>query len=110
MFFYEFDIQKLINIKKINRKYKEVAKYPPQIEDLTLVIPEKTYVGNVMQFISNFDFRISNLELIDIYQNSYTFNIEYQDKDKTLTDKEVEEIRNKILANLKSKFGITIKE
>ncbi|HCR35746.1 phenylalanine--tRNA ligase subunit beta [Candidatus Woesebacteria bacterium GWC2_33_12] len=109
LFTYEFDMQKLINCKKTNTKFKEAFKYPPQVEDLTLVIPEKTYVGEVMKFISDFDIRISNLELIDIYQNNYTFNIEYQDENKTLTDKEVKEIRNKILSELKSKFGITIK-
>ena len=53
---------------------------------------------------------IKNLELIDIYENNYTFNIQYQSEDHTLTDKEVEVIRTKILSSLKSKFGITIKE
>ncbi len=114
-FYYEFYVQNLISSKKIERKYKEVAKYPPQVEDLTLVIPEKTYIGEVMNFISDFDISnqhsccISNLQLVDIYENNFTFNIEYQSKDHTLTDKEVEQIRNKILSSLKSKFGISIK-
>ncbi len=103
LYYYEFDINKLINSKRVEKKYKEIAKYPPQVEDLTLVIPSKTLIGEVMQFIKN-------LELIDIYENNYTFNIQYQSEDHTLTDKEVEVIRTKILSSLKSKFGITIKE
>ncbi len=110
LFTYEFDIQKLINSKKIERKYKEVVKYPPQVEDLTLVIPEKTYIGDVIEAIYSISNIVYRVELTDIYDANYTFNIQYQDENKTLTDKEVEEIRNKILSNLKLKFGINIKE
>ena len=109
LFYYEFDVQQLILAKKINRKYKEISKFPPQIEDITLNIPEKTYIGDVMEYIKSLHTNISNLELTDIYENNYTFNIEYKDENKTLEDKEVEDIRNKILSSLKTKFGITIK-
>ena len=110
VFYYEFDIQKLIQSKKINRKYQEVAKYPPQVEDLTLLVPEKTYIGDVISSIKSVNQLITKVELTDIYQNSFTFNLEYQDKNKTLKDQEVEAIRTKILSMLKTKFGISIKE
>lgn len=108
-FYYEFVIQKLINSKKINTKYHEVSKYPPQVEDITLVVPEKTFVGDVMDQIKSTSSKVNKLELTDIYENSYTLNIEYQDESKTLTDKEVDDIRSKLLSALKSKFGITLK-
>lgn len=103
LFYYEFLILELINSKKIVRKYKEITKYPAQIEDLTLVIPDKTLIGEVMN-------HIKNSELVDIFENNYTFNIKYQSESHTLTNSEVEDLRNKILSNLKTKFGITIKE
>jgi len=109
LFYYSFDMTKLMTSKMVNRKYQEIAKYPPQVEDLTLVIPEKTYVGDVISQITDHQPLVTKVELVDIYQNSFTFNIEYQDKNKTLTDREVEETRSKILSSLKSKFGITIK-
>ena len=80
------------------------------MEDLTLVIPEKTYIGDVIEAIYSISNIVYRVELTDIYDANYTFNIQYQDENKTLTDKEVEEIRNKILSNLKLKFGINIKE
>lgn len=110
LFFYEFGIQKLIKAKKIDRKYKEIAKYPPQIEDITLQIPEKTYVGNVINTINSVSQLINKTELVDIYGNNYTFNIEYQHPEKTLTDKEVKDLRVKILQSIKLKFGITVKD
>ncbi len=109
LYYYEFSIQKLISSKKIVKKYKEIAKFPPQVEDLTLVIPQKTYIGNIISEITNHQPLITSIQLTDIYENNFTFNIEYQDKNKTLTDSEVEIIRTKILSLLKSKFGINVK-
>lgn len=110
LFYYEFDMQKLISSKKISRKYKELAKFPPQVEDITLQIPEKTYISNVISQITSHQPLVTGIELTDIYQNNYTFNIEYQHPEKTLTDKEVDDIRTKILQSIKVKFGITVKE
>jgi len=84
-------------------------KYPPQIEDLTITFPEKTKIGDVMTAITNLQLPIYNIELKEIYKDAYTFRIWYQDPNKTLTDREVEQIRNKILSVVKTKFGGFIK-
>jgi phenylalanyl-tRNA synthetase beta chain len=109
-YYYEFGVQKLIDSKKVERKYKEISKYPPQVEDLTLQLPEKTFIGDVIEHVYSISNIVYRVELTDIFEANYTFNIQYLDENKTLTDKEVEEIRTKILSSLKSKFGITIKE
>lgn len=109
LFLYNFDMQKLLNAKRVSRKYKEINKYPPQVEDITLELPEKTLVGDVIDELKKTDKLVTSATLTDIYESNYTFNIEYQSEDHTLTDKEVEEIRNKILSSLKTKFGIILK-
>lgn len=98
---FEFDVALLAKHTKTT-VFKTVSEFPPQIEDITLSFPPKTRIGEVMKLMPN-------AELKDIYKNSYTFRIRYQDPKKTLTDKEVEEIRNKILAKIKSKFGGIVK-
>lgn len=109
LFIYNFDMQKLLNSKKITRKYKEISKYPPQVEDITLELPEKTFVGDVIEHVYSISNIVYRVKLTDIYDANYTFNIQYLDENKTLTDKEVEAIRTKILSSLKTKFGINIK-
>lgn len=108
LYYLEIDLDNILGMEK---KYQVNLwpKYPPQVEDLTLVIPEKTYIGEVVNSVKSVSQLISKSELTDIYENNFTFNIQYQSNDHTLTDKEVEEIRNKILSSLKSKFGIVIK-
>jgi phenylalanyl-tRNA synthetase beta subunit len=110
LFYYEFDLEKLNNSKKIVKKYKDIPMYPPQVEDITLQIPEKTYIGEVINSINSVNRLITKVTLTDIFDDCFTFNIEYQHPDKTLVDSEVKEIRNKILEKLRTKFGISIKE
>jgi phenylalanyl-tRNA synthetase beta chain len=102
-----------INLDSIlgaSEKYKVLLwpKYPPQLEDITLNIPDKVYVGLVSKEIASVSKTIKKVELIDQFNNSYTFNIEYLHPSKTLTDSEVEEIRKDFLAKIKTKFGVSL--
>lgn len=109
LYYTEIDLDSILGIDK---KYEVDLwpKYPPQIEDITLIIPEKTYIGEVIKLVYSISYLVYRVELTDIFENNYTFNVQYQSNDHTLTDKEVEEIRSKILSSLKTKFGISIKE
>ena len=109
VFYYSFDMQRLHQSKQIERKYKEINKFPPQVEDITLEIPERTYIGDVIKEIYRTDSQIVEVSLVDIYENKHTFNIKYQSEEKTLEDKEVEEIRKNIIAKLKTKFAVIIR-
>jgi len=107
--YYELDVKKLEKFSPNVITYKEIPKYPPQIEDVTLTFPEKIRIGEVINTIYNLQFTIYNVELKDIYKDAYTFRIEYQDPHKTLTNEDVEKIRNVILQKVKEKFGGLLK-
>ena len=95
MFLYEFEVTRL----SLNRKpkaYIPIPKYPPQIEDMTIEIPEGKLVGEVVKSIKDASKLVQSVELTDIYERKFTFRISYQDPKKTLSDKEVEEVRKKI--------------
>jgi phenylalanyl-tRNA synthetase beta chain len=107
-FYYSFEMKKLMTAKKIERKYQEINKFPPQVEDITLTVPERTYIGVIIEEIYKVSEFIKAVTLTDVYENKNTFNIKYQSGEKTLEDKEVEEIRNKVMNILSSKFGIKV--
>ena len=90
-------------------EYIPVAKYPAQVEDITLVFPEKTKTGEVGDSIASNPL-VKDWELTGTYRGSFTFRIWYQNPEKTLTDAEVEKERVKILQKLKEKFGGQIKD
>jgi len=85
------------------------AKYPAQIEDLSLVIPKGVGIGKLISSIKSVSRLISNVELVDTYKDSYTFRVWYQNPRKTLTDKDVKNIRSKILKRIKVLFGVKYK-
>lgn len=109
IFALEFDIAFL---QKHARElaYTLIPQYPPQVEDVTLTFPEKTKVGEVVNEMKNTDRLISSVELRDIYKGSYTFRIWYLHPTKTLTDKEVENVREKLYLKIKEKFGAIPKD
>lgn len=106
-FYYSFEMKKLMSSKKIERKYQETNKFPPQVEDITLAVPERTYIGHIIDEIYKTSEFVKEVTLVGIYESKHTFNIKYQSEEKTLEDTEVEEVRNKIIKSLSSKFGIT---
>lgn len=107
--YYEFDLENIYKLSPNVAVFKEIPKYPSQVEDITFDLPERTKVGDIIQLISQ-NKVVSNIELTVIYNNSYTFRIWYQSPNKTLTDLEVEKIRHEIISLVKSKFGASVRD
>lgn len=108
VFYAEIDLDAILD-KETGTKAALWPKYPPQIEDITLAIPPKTKIGEVINTILQAHKLIADVELKDTYKDSYTFRVWYQDKNKTLNNQEVEKIRNKLLNEIKVKFGAILK-
>jgi phenylalanyl-tRNA synthetase beta chain len=106
--YFQIDLEKLKDASNEVRGFTPLSKYPPQVEDMTLVLPDMTRVGDIIEEIVDTEF-VANSELKDVYENSYTFRIWYHSDEKTLTNAEVEKIREKIINNISKKFGATIK-
>ncbi len=89
--------------------FKPIPKYPPQIEDITLVVPKGIAISKVIQSTKSVSSKIADVQLKDVYKDSFTFRVWYQNPNKTLSDKEVEEVRKKILSEVKNKFKVNQK-
>ncbi|MEK7182637.1 MAG: phenylalanine--tRNA ligase subunit beta [Patescibacteria group bacterium] len=106
--YYEFYME-LLRKSLTPRSFHPIPKYPTHVEDISLVLPPRTLLGPVIDVIKNTDAHVVSVELIDIYQDTQTLRIAYLDPNKTLTDKEIEKIREKIIKVISSKFGIHVK-
>ncbi|MFC1625443.1 phenylalanine--tRNA ligase subunit beta [Patescibacteria group bacterium] len=106
--YFEFPIKDLLKLGSDTVSYKSIPKYPPQIEDITLSFPAKTRIGDVLEEI-NINSENITASLANIYKGAYTFNVRFLHPTKTLTNKDVEKIRNKMLQSIKSKFGALLK-
>jgi len=102
---YDFDVEALQKVHKPLKTFKPIPKYPTQIEDITLTLPERTRVGEVLHSIESLDKLIVKTELTDVFNDAHTFRVWYQHSDKTLTDEDVKTVRLQLIKVLKKKFG-----
>jgi phenylalanyl-tRNA synthetase beta chain len=107
--YYDFDINLLKKASLAVTPYTLIPKYPAQIEDMTFIFPPKTRVGNVATFIKSSHKYLVKVELVNVYKDAHTFRFWYQHPEKTFNNKDVEIIRDKVVSNLKDKFGARIK-
>ncbi len=96
---FELDIENLKSLKS-SKLFKDISTYPPHIEDITFILPEKTEIGKVINSIEKTSGLIEKTKLISKFKNAWTFRIVYQSQSKTLDDKEIEKLRNKIIKNI----------
>ena len=109
LIYYDFDINLLKNNSHAVASYTPIPKYPAQIEDVTLILPAKTRIGDIVVCIKSSHNNLVKVELIGVYKNTHTFRFWYQHPEKTLNNAEVEIIRDKIISKLKKQFGARIK-
>ncbi len=103
-------IEKISASWRTNKIFKPLPKYPPIVEDLSIVAKNNTKTIDLIEEIKNQSSLIVDVSLLDQFEDSKTFHIIYQDKNKNLTGEEVKKIREVILKVLKEKFGAVLKE
>lgn len=106
---FNLDASLVFKLASNKKTYIPVPKYPPIIEDLCFVVPAQTPVGELIRLIEKANLLIQKVELIDSFQDQRTFRITYQDESRTLTEKEVEKIRKKIIKEVKTKLKANLK-
>lgn len=107
--YYDLDVVLLSKHSKKYSQFTHPTKYPSHIEDITFVLPLRTRAGDIISFIRSKSKLVKNIELTDIFSDSYTFKLWYSHPRKTLTNKDVEKIRKQIIKSVNKKFGTRVK-
>ena len=100
-------------VKKHAVHYEEVSKFPAVSRDLSLLIDTKTEFAEIERIARNTEKKLlKSVELFDVYEGknlpegkkSYAVNFILQDPDKTLNDKAIDAIMNKLISNIKKQL------
>ncbi|MCL4390537.1 MAG: phenylalanine--tRNA ligase subunit beta [Patescibacteria group bacterium] len=97
------------SLVNLNKKYRPISKFPAVVQDVSLIIPEKVLYGDVLEAIWSTSKLIADVQLLDKHEQSTTLRITFQDTTKNLTDREVNELRAKILKKL-AELGVKNKD
>ncbi len=114
----ELDLDLLLQNAVTGAKYKSLPKFPAVTRDMAFTISEDVLVGKIEEIIKKQGGGIvENFKLFDIYKGnqiekgkkSVAYSITYRAENRTLTDKEVEKIHNKILSTLSHVLGAELR-
>ena len=99
--------------------YAEIPKYPEVRRDLALILDNKVTFAEIEQVAFNTEKKLlKHVSLFDVYKGkgitegmkSYAVSFILQDKDKTLTDKQIEAVMAKLQKNLETQLGAKIRQ
>ncbi len=110
------NVMKAIKNNKVT--YREFAKYPAVSRDLALLIDRSVEFESIRQIAYGCEKKfLKDVNLFDVYEGknlevgkkSYAVNFILQDENKTMNDKQVDAIMNKIIQSLEKQLGAKLR-
>ena len=102
----QLDLDRVLKGPRTRRRYRPVSKYPPSHVDLAFVVPDGVAAAQVERSLrSAGGAMLAGLELFDVYRGpavpdgsrSLAYRLRFQAADRTLTDAEVAEARQRCI-------------
>ena len=109
-------LMKLLRNKQV--LFTEIAKYPAVSRDLALLIDQNVEFAQIEEIARQTEKKLlKKVELFDVYEGknlpagkkSYAVNFILQDAEKTMGDKQIDTIMQKLIANLKKQLGAELR-
>lgn len=103
---------------KNNLQYADLPRTQPVVRDLALLLDSDVSFARVEAVVRSSEKKLlKGVSLFDVYEGdklpsgkkSYAITITLQDNDKTLQDKQIEAVMNKIITNLKKQLGAELR-
>ena len=115
----EVNVTKLVKYSRANKKYVEVPKFPAVERDIAVIVDEKVEVGQIEKIITKKSKKwLEEAKLFDIYRDekigigkkSIAYSLIFRDKNKTLSDEEINNIMDGIIAELEKTLGASLRK
>ncbi|UPS90684.1 phenylalanine--tRNA ligase subunit beta [Bizionia sp. M204] len=117
--FADFNWDDVIETAKYNRvSYSAISKYPEIRRDFALLIDNSVTFESIHTIAKQSEKHLlKSINLFDVYQGSnlpsgkksYAVSFTFQDENKTLTDKQIDKIMNKLQASFEKQLGAELR-
>ena len=104
--------------RKKDIKYSDLPKTLPLRRDLALLVDRKVTYDDIRRVVEASEKKLlKSMTLFDVYESnkleagkkSYAISMILQDNEKTLNDKQIDAIMNKIIKNLENELGAKLR-
>ena len=119
VYYAEMNWTQLMKVTKKNEvKFTEVPRFPAVSRDLALLVDNNVEFAQIEQIARQSEKKLlKRVELFDVYEGdklpagkkSYAVNFILQDEEKTMGDKQIDAIMQKLIANLKKQLGAELR-
>ena len=119
VYYAEFDWTALMKaVRKQKVLYTDIPKYPAVSRDLALLVDQSVEFAQIEEVARQTEKKLlKEVDLFDVYEGknlpagkkSYAVNFILQDAEKTMGDKQIDAIMQKLIANLKQKLGAELR-
>lgn len=116
----DFNFDLVLNAVKKNKiVYREVSKFPAVRRDLSMLVDKSVTFGQLKQIAQRSERKLlKEVNVFDVYQGdklpagkkSYAISFTLQDEEKTLTDKAIDAIMQKLIHNFGKEAGAEIRK
>ena len=115
----EINITKLVKYSRNKKKYVEVPKFPAVERDIAILVNEEIEVGKIEKIIQKRAKKLlESIKLFDIYRNeklgenkkSVAYSLIFRDKNKSLSDEEINPIMENIIKDLEKELGAELRK
>jgi len=112
-------VDKLVQLATEERIYATPSKYPAIVRDISILVDHNTKVVEVLNLINRVGgILVCDVDLFDIYKGknipdskkNLAFHIIFQSDDRTLVDKEVNELQDIIITALEKEGGWEVRK
>ncbi len=115
---FELDVDALVDRVPDLIVYEDVITYPPVRQDLAFVVPDEVTAGELVAAAREAAGpELREMSAFDVYRGgqvgpgkkSIAFSVTFQSSDRTLTDEDAAELRNRIVSALERAFGAQLR-
>lgn len=120
VFYADFSFDQILAVTKKNKiVYQEVSKFPAVRRDLSMLIDKAITFNQLKQIAQRTERKLlTQVDVFDVYEGdklpagkkSYALSFILQDSEKTLTDKAIDSIMQKLIYNLSKEAGAEIRK
>jgi phenylalanyl-tRNA synthetase beta chain len=118
LYVFEISLDKILDKKVREIKYKEISKYPSVNKDVAFIVDKNVLSSDIETIIKKVGGRLlESIDVFDVYigenieadKKSIAYSLVFKNNDKTLTDEEVTELFNKIIKEVETKLNAKLR-
>lgn len=118
VYYAQIDLTSIYTYAKFETKFNEIPKFPAVERDLSMTVPKTQFCEGIEEIITKKGGKLlEECKLFDIYEGnqigtdlkSMAYSLKFRAKDHTLVDKEVDDIIEQIINELK-KLGVELRK